>query len=147
MVCVLEGMGTEVSYNTHVCSIPITEIAVYKYPLPNVFDLPKLSSLFQFSPHRTLYLVSLLCFQSPWTLGYIRVLLSPGYFQGLASPTAFQSPSIVYLPSPSLGPFQNPGLKSTHSTQAHVGRPPWEAVSINALVWVLGTVGVSVLSF
>lgn len=86
MVCVLEGMGTEVSYNTHVCSIPITEIAVYKYPVPNVFDLPKLSSLFQFSPHRTLYLVSLLCFQSPWTLGYIRVLLSPGYFQGLASP-------------------------------------------------------------
>ena len=45
--CVPEGTGTELTRNTHGWSIPVTEIAMYKYPVPNVLDLPKLGLLFQ----------------------------------------------------------------------------------------------------
>ena len=46
-LCVPEGTGTELTWNTHGWSIPVTEIATYKYPVPNVLDLPKFSLLFQ----------------------------------------------------------------------------------------------------
>ena len=46
-LCVPEGTGTELTWKTHGWSIPVTEIATYKYPVPNVLDLPKFSLLFQ----------------------------------------------------------------------------------------------------
>ena len=43
-----EGTEAELNWNTCVWSIPTAEIAVYKYPVPNVFDPLKLGLLFQF---------------------------------------------------------------------------------------------------
>lgn len=120
-VVVVCAWGVRNWTNRNSCLWPalITEIAVYKYPVLNVFDLPRLSLLFQLKPSKGTMLGCICLALELWLLGHCRGFLFQRHFQSLALPTASpSSPAVAYILSCSLAPSQNPGVKHISSLWA-----------------------------
>lgn len=116
-------------------SDPITEIVIHNYIVPNMFALPVV--------YFSIEVLKGYCLRDfafrVLELSVVRVFMSISHFQGLVPPTAFQSLSVTYSPPSFSRPFQNPGLRSTHSlshTSLFVCRPLWKLNFINTLAWM-----------